>query len=115
MVEQFAVGEQGEIFAGDERAVFGGQAPDAAMFVVAAGIAKIDFAMLNDGVGPISDVESAVRAEFHVDGTEGDVGGAQDISDFFGGVAGALFGDGKANDAMGAEIAGDGVALPIVG
>src|SRR5690606_23001287 len=92
-----------------------GDAPDAAMLVVAAGITEINFAMLNNRVRPVGDVESAVRADLGVDGAEGDVLGAHDVRQFAGDVAGALVVNAEANDAMSAEIASHHRALPVLG
>ena len=85
------------------------------MFLVAACISKIHFAVLNDRVRPVGDVKRAVRAELHVDGTEGDVGRAQQVRHFLRLKAGAGLVVFEMDDPMRAEIAGDEVALPIVG
>ena len=47
-----------------------GDSPDSAMDVVAAGIAEVDFAMLDDRVVPVGDVDRAVRSHLHVDRAE---------------------------------------------
>ena len=44
--------------------------------MVAARVAEIDFAVVDHGVAPVGDVQRAVRAMLHVDGAEGEVGGA---------------------------------------
>ena len=56
--------------------------------MVAAGVAEIDFAVVDDRVAPIRHVERAVGAELHVDGAEAEVGGADEVGHFLGGVAG---------------------------
>src|SRR5690606_33748496 len=48
-----------EVRAFDQRAALRRHAPDAAVRVVAARVAEIDFAMLNNRVVPISDVDRA--------------------------------------------------------
>ena len=45
-----------------ERPALGGDAPDAAVRVVAARVAEIDLAVLDDRVVPVGDVDRAVRA-----------------------------------------------------
>ena len=85
------------------------------MFLVAARVAEIHLAVLDDRIRPVGDVKPAVGAELNVDGPEGDVGRAQQVGHFLGlktGVRLAVF---EAHDAMGAEIAGNEIALPIVG
>src|SRR5947207_15810618 len=71
--------------------------------------------MLNDRIRPFGNVERAVRAELNVDGTEGDVGRAQQVRHFLRLKAGAGLAVFEMDDPMRAEIAGDEVALPIVG
>ncbi len=84
------------------------------MLAVAAWIAEIDLSMVDDGIRPVSDVERSVGTDFHIDGAEIDVVCAKQITDFLGRVARALFRYGEAHDPVGAEIAGDHCALPIV-
>ena len=75
--------------------------------------------MVDDGVGPVSDVECAVWAHLDGDRTEGDVAGADDIGKLLGHIArlrrgfGAEVVEAEADDAMRAEVARDRVALPI--
>lgn len=101
--------------AGDEGSAFGGDAPDASVGVIAAGIAEVDFAVLNDGVVPVGDINCAVGTHFDVDGAEGDVRGFDEFGLFAGGISGGTFGEDEAADAVGAEIVGDDVSLPIGG
>ncbi|MDB6125293.1 MAG: hypothetical protein JWQ71_4286 [Pedosphaera sp.] len=115
LIEQLAVRCFDEVRTLHQGTALGGDAPDAAVFVVAAGITEIDFAMLDNGIGPIGDVERAVGAHFYVDGAEGHVRAANQVRHFLGDVSGIFFIDGEANDAMSTEIAGDHVALPIIG
>ncbi len=114
-VEEFGVLAGIEIDSGCLGSALGGDAPDPAVFVIASGIAEIDFAMLDDGVGPVGDVEGAIGSEAEVDGAEGDVGGTEDIGHLDGLEAGTGFLEAEADDALGAEIAGDEIALPIGG
>src|SRR4051812_34516480 len=83
------------------------------MLVVTARVPEIDFAMLDDRVRPVRDVERTIRSEFYVDWPEGYVGCAHQLSQLPRGIAGTLLFNGKAHDAMGAKIAGDSVALPL--
>ncbi|MEY3949703.1 MAG: hypothetical protein RJB43_1058, partial [Verrucomicrobiota bacterium] len=94
-------------------------APDATADLIAARITEVDLTMVDDGVGPVSDVECAVWAHLDGDRTEGDVAGADDIGKLLGHVArlrrgfGAEVVEAEADDAMRAEVARDRVALPI--
>src|SRR5205085_11905646 len=63
-------------------------------------------------VGPVRKVEGAVGAELHVDGPERDVRAAQKLI-LLARVAGALLRDLEAHHAVRAEVARDGVALPL--
>src|SRR5437867_49273 len=85
------------------------------MLVVAAWVAKIHFAVLDDGVRPIRNVKGAVGAELHVNGAEGHVGCAQEVAQFARGESSALVLNSETHDAVSAEIASHGGALPIVG
>ena len=85
------------------------------MFVVAAWVAKIHFTVLNDGIRPVGNVERAVGTQFHVYGAKSYIGAAQQVAKFPRHVARALLLDGKTHHPMRAEIAGDGIALPILG
>src|SRR5262249_25588615 len=76
---------------------------------------EIDFAVLDDGVVPVGDIDRAVGAHFHVDGPECRVVGLDQFRHLATRVAGAVGGDNEAAYAMAAEIVGDHVALPVVG
>jgi len=114
-VEERGVFEFLEIATGKQGAAFGGDAPDAAVGFVAADVAEIDLAVLDDRVAPIGEVEGAVGSELGVEGAEAGIGGAKEVGQFAGDVGGALVGGSEAHDAVGAEIGGDEVALPISG
>ena len=90
-------------------------APDAAMNVVTAFVAEIDFAVLNDRVRPVGDIKRAVRSHLHVDRAKGDARRTQHIRHLLRNVGRALFADVKTNDAVRPEVAGDRIALPVVG
>ena len=93
-----------------EGAVFKSDAPDSAVDFVAAGIAEVDFAVLDDGVGPVGNVERAVGALLDVDGAEAGGAAADEVALVLGCKAGAVFAEGEAHDAVGAEVTGDGRA-----
>ena len=113
--EQFRVRGVDELRALDQGATLRGDAPDAAAGVVAAVVAEVDFAVLDDRVAPIGEVERAVGPELPVEGTEAGIGGAHHVGHLAGDVGGALVGGFEAHDAVGAEIGGDEVALPVGG
>ena len=69
----------GEIATRQERAAFGGDAPDAAVDFVAAGVAEINFAVLDDRVAPIGEVKRAVRPELGVERAETGIRGAHQV------------------------------------
>ena len=50
--------------------------------VVAAWVAEIDLAVLDDGVVPVGDVDGTVGAHLHVDGTERGVGALDEFGQF---------------------------------
>src|SRR5436190_22343203 len=83
------------------------------MFMVTARITKINFAMLNDWVRPIGDIERSVWPHLHIDWAEGNVCGAHDIGHLFRDVAGILIVDRKADNTMGSKIAGNKITLPV--
>src|SRR2546427_7608130 len=84
------------------------------MHPVAARIAKINFAMLNDGIGPIRDVKRSVRPKLYINRTEGHVRTANEERHLLRDVGRALFVDGKSYDSICAEIASDHLPLPIL-
>ena len=85
------------------------------MDLVAAGIPEIHFAVLDDRVGPICDIQGAVRTDFDVDRPEILAASPDQFRLFLSGVARPLFFDGEPDDPMGPEIVGDGRALPSLG
>ena len=72
-IEQRLDAETFEIPPLDRRAALRGDAPDAAVRVVAARVAEIDLAVLDDRVVPVGDVDRAVGPHLHVDRPEGAV------------------------------------------
>ena len=98
-----------------ELAALGRNAPDATVGYVAARVAEIDLAVLDDRVVPVGDVDRAVRPLLDVDGAEGGVRRFDDIGHEPGRVARAGRREGEPADAVRAEVAGDEAALPVVG
>ena len=104
---------------GERLGVLGEDAPDAAADLVATRVAEVDLAVVDDRVGPVGDVEGAVRAHLRGDRTEGDVARTDDVGQFLCHVAGlrgvgdAEVVEAEADDAVRAEVAGDRVALPV--
>ena len=90
-------------------------APDAPVLAVAARVAEVHFAVVDDGVAPVGDVERAVGAELHVNRAEGVVRGAADVRLLLGDVARALVGDAERSHAVRAEVARHHAALPVGG
>src|SRR5262245_29480279 len=83
--------------------------------MVAPGIAKIHFAVLDDRVVPVSDVDGAVGTHLYVHGPERRVRGLDQLGSLLGSVTGTVLADHEATSAMAAEVVGDHVALPVVG
>ncbi len=86
------------------------------MRVVAARVAEVDFAVLDDRVVPVGDVDRAVRPHLHVDRAKGDV---VRLDDFRSALASekpepSSVSDEPA-DAMAAKVVRDQAALPVVG
>ena len=84
------------------------------MHPVAARIAKIHFAMLNDRVGPIRNIKRSIRAKLYVNWPKRHIRAADKQRHLFRDVGGALFIDGESYHAIGAEIARDHLSLPIL-
>ena len=104
---------------GERLGVLRQNAPDAAADLVAARVAEVDFAVVDDRVGPVGDVDRAIGAHLQGDRAEGYVARADDVGQFLGHVTrlrsgvGAEVIEAEADDAMGAEVARDRVALPV--
>ena len=93
----------------------GGDAPNAPVLLVAARIAEIDLAVLDNRIAPIGNVQRAIRPEAQVDGAEGDVGGTEQIGLLLSLERRTRILHRETHDAVRAEITGDGVFLPLLG
>ena len=80
------------------------------MSVVATRVAEIDFAVLDDRVVPVGNVDRSVRSPLHVDRAEGDVIRLDQLDLLARAEAGSVLADEVAADAMASEIVGDQVA-----
>ena len=59
----------------EKEGVPGSHAPDPAVSLVTIRMAKTGLVMPDDRVGPVADIEGALRAEFHIHRTEATAGG----------------------------------------
>ena len=82
---------------------------------VASLITEVYFAMLDDRVVPVGDINCPVGAHFDIDRPKGDVPRLDQFR-FLprGECRGAIFGDHKAADPVGTKIIGDHVALEFI-
>ena len=87
-------------------------APDPPAGVVAARIAKIDLAMLDDRVVPVGDIDRAVRAHLDVDRPKRDVAALDQLGLLAGRVARAVVGQHEPADPVAAKVIGQEAALP---
>src|SRR5439155_25647980 len=69
---------------------------------------------LNDRIGPVRNIKSAVGTQLHVDRTKSHIFGSDQVGHFFGHVGRALLLDTEAHHAVRAEIARNHVALPFL-
>ena len=83
------------------------------MGLIAARVAEIDFAVLDDRVVPVGDVECSIRSHLDIDGAESRVIALDDFGHLAAGISAAIILKLKPADAVAAEIVGDAVALPI--
>ena len=71
LVEQHRVARLDEVGFGEERTPLRRDPPDASVDVIAARVAEIHFAVLDDRIRPVRDVERPIGTELHIDGPEG--------------------------------------------
>jgi hypothetical protein len=93
-----------------------GDAVDAAVLVVAVRVAEVVLEVADDGLGPIAEVDGAVRAVADADGAEGFGVALDEIGETSAFDAGVLVFEFGAVDALEADdIEVEEIALPIVG
>ena len=98
-----------------ERAPLGRDAPDAAMGLVAVGMAKRGLIMSDDRVEPVGEVDGSIGSHVQIDGTEGVMGGREERFQRLQPVAGSVDGWAQTRE-VARVIAGDEeVALQVVG
>ena len=78
-------------------------------------VAEIDFAVLDDRVVSVGNVDRSVRSHLHVDRAEGDVIRLDQLDLLARAEAGSVLADDVAADAMASEIVGNEIPLPVVG
>ena len=96
-----------------ERTALRRHAPDAAVRLVAARVAEVHLAVLDDRVVPVGDVDRSVGPHLHVDRAEGHVVRLDHFDFLTRGVPGRVFGDYETTNPMGSEVVRDHVAAPI--
>ena len=97
-----------------KRASLGGDAPDAAVLAVAAGIMEIDFTVLDDRIEPIGQIQRTVRTHAGIHGTERAMGGSDHVFQLLGGKTTAFGLHHKMVHPVPAEVIGDHMPLPRV-
>ena len=88
--DEIGFGSLGDLRLLDELATVEGDAPDPAVGVVAAGIAEVDLAVLDDGIVPVGDVDRTIGTHLHVDGPEGSVARGDEVGELGRGVGAAV-------------------------
>lgn len=104
-----------QVDAVERRRVLASDAPNATVGPIAAGIAEVDLAMLNDGVIPVGNINRAVWSHRGVDGTEGDVIGPDEILGLPGDVTTLRLFNDETVHTMAPEIVGEESAAIILG
>src|SRR5688500_18604714 len=87
LIEQALVRRTHQLRPWQQRPPFGRHSPDAPTLVVASRITKVNFAMLDDRVGPIGNVKRPIRAYLYVDWSEGHIGAPDQIGHLAGHVS----------------------------
>lgn len=98
----------------DQGAAGLGDAPDAAVAVVATGVAKVVVGVVDDGVIPIGDVDGAVGPHLDIDGAEVWVLGLDEGLEDVGAEAGSVFDELVAHDGAVFEAAGEKLVAEVV-
>ena len=69
--QELFVAQFGQVGFLRKRATLIGDAPDPAVHVIPAFVAKIDFAVLDDWVRPVRNIQRTIRPHLHIDRPEG--------------------------------------------
>ena len=77
------------------------------MGAIAAWISEIDFAVLDDRVVPVGNIQRTIETLFRIDRTESHVRGFNQFGLLNRFVTGSIFGDFKAADAVCSEVVGN--------
>ena len=112
--QEGAVVEAGEVCFFNEWPLLDRHTPDAAVDVVAAFVAEVHLAVLDDGVRPVGDVQRSIGAELDVDRAKINTARTQHIRHLLSDVTRVLVADLEPDNTMRAKVAGDRVALPVV-
>ena len=113
--EQFRVRGVDELRALDQGATLRGDAPDAAAGVVAAVVAEVDFAVLDDRVVPVGDVDRAVGAHLDVYRAERGVLRLDQLALLARGEPRAVVAEDISANAVAAEVVCDQATVPAIG
>src|SRR5579875_2727059 len=97
-----------------ERPALGGDAPDAPVADIAARIAEINLAMLDNRIIPIGDVDGSVRAHFHIHRPKCGMIAADEIGLQRGGIERSFWSEREPANAMAAKIVGEETAAPLL-
>src|SRR5579862_379673 len=81
--------------------------------MIPAWVSEIDFAVVDDRVAPVSNIDRAVGAHFYIDWPEDIRLALDDVRELLGSEAGAVVTQVEAANAAGAEIVGEQKTLPI--
>ena len=104
-----------EIHAFDPGCIGADEPPDAPVFGVAAGVTEVDFAVVDDWVVPVGDVERPIGPHLEVDRPECAMPARDDVRLLFRDVARVLRLKREPVGPVAAEIVGDEGVLPVVG
>jgi len=90
-----------------------GDSPNATVSVVAAFVAEVHFAVLNDPVVPVGNVDGSVRTNLHGNRAKRHVIRLDYFLLFARHISGTLFGQTKTDNSMASEVVRDRTSLPV--
>ena len=82
--------------------------------MISTGVTEINFAMLNNGIIPVGNIEGSVRTDFNINGTEGCVACPDQVRCLPGDIPTTAFTNHKPIHPVTTEIIGDQVALSLL-